>query len=367
MTLAFPEVAPPAIQAQSAVLMEAETGLVLFALDPERPEPPASLAKVMTVDLALEDLEAGRIALADEVPVSEKAWRLAKDPTLSRMFIEPGLPVTVDQLLYGIMVSSGNDAAVALAEYLGHGSEDAFVTRMNERAQELGMRGTRFADAAGLGPGGETTALDMARLARHAILAHPEILAYSRTKEYRYNIATPQPNYNALLFRDPRVDGLKTGNIGGLFHLVATGIADGTRLIAVVMGTSSERARADQAEALLDWGFRSFAAEVAEGRVALPVYKGASPRATASYRVAYVAPRDLEAAGLRVTTARELPDYLVAPVERGQVVGTATVQVGDQAFRGEIRADQAVERGGFFRVVWDSLRLVLRRLVHLGR
>lgn len=250
---------PPRLAVHSAVLIDSR-GEVLYAQRPRRPEPPASLTKMMTADLSLDALTEGRIALADRVPVSDRAYALAKDPALSRMFLQPTLPVTVEQLLSGLMVSSADDAATALAEYLAQGSGAAFVQRMNAHARELGLRHTRFGDPAGLSRMASTDALDMARLALHLLQTHPEILRYSSARYFTYN-RIRQPNYNTLLFEDPRVDGLKTGSLHGEYHLLATGKLGEVRLIAVVMGATSHRQRADEAERLLDWGFRTFAAQ----------------------------------------------------------------------------------------------------------
>lgn len=364
---AYPGVPAPALNVQSALLMDADSGLVLYSYAADRPEPPASLTKMMTVNLALEALRKGSIRADAHVPVSEKAWHLALDTQVSRMFIEPRLPVTVDQLLYGIMVSSGNDAAVALAEYLANGSEDAFVDRMNAEARRLGMDHTHFADAAGLAEGGVTTAADMAALARHLLLDHPEVLKYSSTKTFEYNIKRPQRNYNSLLFTDPRVDGLKTGNIDGLFHLVATGKVGGMRLIAVVMGTASEATRASQAEMLLDWGFRSFQAETASGRAAIPVYKGAAREVPVHFTTRVVEPKDLQAAGVKKSRSQHLPPYVVAPVRQGEKLGTVSIRVGELAFEFAVTADRSVPRGGLARVAWDSIRLFFHNLIHLRR
>ncbi|MBX5476343.1 MAG: D-alanyl-D-alanine carboxypeptidase [Clostridia bacterium] len=371
-TALYKDLTPPPLAVQSAVLMDADSGVVLYALDPDRAEPPASLTKMMTADLTLEAVEARQVALSDVVPVSAHAWKLAKDTQVSRMFIQPGLPVTVDQLLYGLMVSSGNDAATALAEYLGHGSEPAFVDRMNAHAKEIGLTHTRFADAAGLADASTTTALDMARLARHLLQQHPEILRYSSTKSFTYN-GIAQNNYNTLLFTDPRVDGLKTGNIKGLFHMVATGKVGSLRLIAAVMGTSGDKERAEQAETLLDWGFRVFRAETRKVSVRVPVYKGDRRTVEASATVHLVVPKDGSvklAETVQVRTPRGMAPasraYLIAPVQKGSTLGTVAFKGGGATFTAPLKADAAVRRGGFFRVAWDSVRLLFRNLVHIG-
>lgn len=371
-TSLYENVTPPPLTVQSAVLMDPQSGAVLYALDPDRAEPPASLTKMMTADLTLEAVERKEISLSDLVPVSVDAWKIAKDTRVSRMFIQPGMPVTVEQLLYGLMVSSGNDAATALAEYLGHGSEAAFVDRMNAHAKEIGLEHTHFTDAAGLDDGSTTTAMDMALLARHLLIEHPEILKYSATKTFTYNGIT-QNNYNTLLFSDPRIDGLKTGNIEGLFHLVATGKSGDLRLIAAVMGTSGEKERAQQAETLIDWGFRTFRAETHSVTLHIPVYKGNRRTVTAVGKVEVVVPKDgvSLAQSVTVQTPRGgMPAaraYLVAPVKKGETIGAVTLRSGKVTFTAPLVAQEDVRRGGIFRVAWDSVRLFFRQLVRLGQ
>jgi D-alanyl-D-alanine carboxypeptidase (penicillin-binding protein 5/6) len=248
---------PPPLGVRSAVLMDVRTGEVLWASEPTLSAPPASLTKLMTIDLALRALGDGELSLEEKVPVSKRAFALARNHELSRMFLEPRLPVTVEQLLYGLMVSSADDAATAMAERLAPTTR-AFVAKMNAHARELGLLHTHFGDPAGLADSAHTDALDMARLARHLMTEHPEVLTYSRRKHFAYNDIR-QPNYNGLLFRDVRVDGLKTGSLHGQYHLLATGEFRGVRLIALVMGAKSHKQREDSAEKLLDWGFAQFA------------------------------------------------------------------------------------------------------------
>lgn len=356
--LTFPSVPPPpSLEAQSALLLDVATGTVLYAKDPDIPMPPASLTKLMTMFLALDDLQAGKIRLDERVPVTPEAYRLARDPGISRMFLQPDLPVTVEEIFYGIMVSSGNDAAVALAQFLAGGSESAFVQRMNEKAQALGMARTRFGDSSGLAKEDQTTAADMARLSRELLLQHPEILKYSSTQKFKYNIDYEQPNYNTLLFRDRRVDGLKTGHIGGYYHLVATAKEGDFRLLAVVMGAKGTAQRADEAQALLDWGFRHFQRWTYQETVTLPVYKGRQRQVAIPVTLEAVAPREGEPQ-VEVT----LPSYLVAPLPKGTQVGTVEARWDGTALQAPILLPGDLERGSFFRVLWDSLRLTLARV-----
>ncbi|MDI3269668.1 MAG: D-alanyl-D-alanine carboxypeptidase family protein [Bacillota bacterium] len=348
---------PPAIEARSALLLDVETGTVLYAKNPDEPMPPASLTKIMTMYLALDDLAAGKITLGETVPVTPEAYALARNPNLSNMFLQPDLPVTVEQIFKGIMVSSGNDAATALAQFLAGGSEKAFVQRMNEKAASLNLRQTHFGDASGLAVDDQTTAADMARLSRQLLLDHPEILDYSAIKKFQYNIEYEQPNYNSLLFRDERVDGLKTGHIGGVYHLVATGSQGDLRLLAVVMGAKSMAQRADEAQALLDWGFNHFRLWNYRETVQVSLYKGRQREASIPVALTAVVPSGEEPA---VTLT--LPSYLVAPLPQGTQVGTVEASVGGASFQAPVLLNQDLERGSFLRVLWDSLKLALLRL-----
>ncbi len=360
---------PLGIQARAGVLMDAYSGQILYAFNEHERMQPASLAKIMTFDLILEAVEKGAIGMDTKVPVSEKAWRLALDNSLSNMFIEVGEQVKVSDLLKGLMVSSGNDAAVALAEYRG-GSEARFVDMMNARAGELGLKETRFQNSHGLAADDQyTTAYDMALLARHVVLQHPEAFKITSLKEFTYrNIK--QFNWNKLVLRDPRVDGLKTGHLPEVgYHLVATAQDRGMRLIAVVMGTQGEAARMDEAQKLLDYGFRNFATVEVDWKAkvspVLPVYKGRQREValTTAAPVVVTVPRGEERT---VTVAASTIGRAVAPVRKGEKVGRLTVKAGGREVAGfDLLAASDVPRGGFFRVVWDSIRLFFAGL--LGR
>ncbi len=357
---------PLGVQARAAVLLDAVTGQTLYAFNEDLRLPPASLAKIMTFDLILEALDRGILAADAKVTVSEKAWRLALDNTISNMFLEVGQQVSVRDLLYGLMVSSGNDAAVALAEYRA-GSEENFVNMMNARARELGLRDTVFRNSHGLSAEGQyTTARDMAILARHVVLDHPEALEITAAKEFTWNNIR-QPNWNRLVLQDPRVDGLKTGHLPEAgYHLVATAREGDRQLIAVVLGTPGEEVRAREARRLLDYGFRNFTTLTLDlkGQVPdeLPVYKGRARRVTvrpaAPPRVTVPRGREGE---LRLTTS--LARYAVAPVKAGERLGTLTVGLdGRELLRLELQAGEDVGRGGWWRVAWDSVRLFFRSL-----
>ncbi|EKP93610.1 penicillin-binding protein 6 [Thermaerobacter subterraneus DSM 13965] len=359
------------IQARSALLVDATTGQELFAQKADEPIPPASLAKIMTLDLVFHALEQGQITLDQEVPVSEAAWRLSVQAGLggpSAMFLEVGERVRIEDLIRGVAIASGNDASTVLAEAVA-GSEEAFVQRMNQHAAELGMKDSVFSNSHGL-PGGEqhVTARDMARLALHVLKEHPGILKYTSMKYFEWKDFAAQPNYNRLLFRDPRVDGLKTGHLSEAgYHLVATAREGDRRLVSVVMGAASDALRVGESQRLLDYGFQQFTnTRVAfgeNGRQVVPVFKGAQPQVTVQPAEDPVVTVPKTAAG-EVRSRVELKEPLVAPLERGQRVGTLTIEdAGGRVLRQLplVTAD-AVPRGGFFRVLWDSVRLLFRNL-----
>lgn len=250
----LPVPAPPVIGAKSYLLIDATTGAELAAHEADMPLAPASLTKLMTTYVVLKTLKQGQLQLGDEVTVSEKAWRMPG----SRMFVEVGTRVRVEELLLGVIVQSGNDASVALAEHIG-GSEDVFAEMMNQQAAALGMTASHFLNATGLPAEGHvTTARDLATLARAIIREFPEHYAWHSVREFTYNDIT-QENRNSLLWRDSTVDGLKTGHTDEAgYCLVASALRDGMRLISVVLGTASTKSRTDGSQALLNYGYRFF-------------------------------------------------------------------------------------------------------------
>lgn len=246
--------APPEIDARSWYLVDAMTGVVMAESMATEQLDPASLTKLMTAYLVFEALDDGRVSLSDAVPVSEKAWRESG----SRMFIEVNTQVALDDLLHGLIIQSGNDAAVALAEHIG-GTEEAFVELMNEKAAELGMTGTVYRNTNGLPASGHvSTARDSALLAAALIHDFPDYYSIYSEREFTYNEIT-QHNRNALLWRDGGVDGLKTGYTRAAgYCLVSSAERDGMRLISVVFGSTTADARADSSMALLDYGYEAF-------------------------------------------------------------------------------------------------------------
>jgi D-alanyl-D-alanine carboxypeptidase (penicillin-binding protein 5/6) len=243
---------PLKVGVRAAVLMDANTGEILYACNPNTPIPPASLTKILTLYLVFDAIEQGRVHLDDEVPISRKAWRTRG----SKMFVQAGEMVPLEDLIKGIAVDSGNDAAVAVAEYL-EGSERAFVAKMNEKLRELDIRNTRIETVHGLPARHQyTTAADMAALARAYIQAHPEALQYHQMTSYTYHNIS-QHNRNRLLLRDSSVDGLKTGYTRKSgYHLIATAKRGEQRLIAVVMECRNGKTREREAMRLLNLGFQ---------------------------------------------------------------------------------------------------------------
>lgn len=358
---------PLGIQARSALLMDAVTGQILYSFNEHDRIQPASLAKIMTFDLILEAIDKGVLTMDTRVPVSEKAWRLALNNALSNMFLEVGEQVPVRDLLLGLMVSSGNDAAVVLAEYRG-GSEEGFVNMMNDRARELGLKETVFLNSHGLFAEGQfTTAADVAALSRHLLRAHPDAVKITGVKEFTHGKIT-QPNWNRLVLTDPRVNGLKTGHLPEAgYHLAATASDRGMSLIAVVMGTNGEDARAGEAQKLLNYGFNNFTTVQVDwkAKVAspLPVYKGKARQVGVAPAgpVVVTVPRG-EEKGITVTV--DQPGYVVAPVKKGEKLGEIRVAVGErEVARADLLAQQDVARAGFLRSAWDSLRLFFRNLL----
>jgi D-alanyl-D-alanine carboxypeptidase (penicillin-binding protein 5/6) len=353
---------PPDLGAKSYVLMDAASGTILVNHQGDLRLPPASLTKLMTAYIATLEIQRGQLHESDLVTISEKAWRMEG----SRMFVKVGNQVSVNDLFHGIIIQSGNDASVALAEHVA-GDEDAFAALMNGQAKRLGMTNSHFMNATGWPAEGHySTALDMAKLARAIIYADPAHYAIYSQKEFLWN-GIKQPNRNLLLWRDDGVDGLKTGHTEEAgYCLVASAQRDGERLIAAVFGTDSEVARAAETAKLLGYGFRFFESKVfhKKGDVLAdaPVWKGAARTVKAGLDepLAISVARG-ELAGL--STRLALEPALVAPVKQGAVVGTIEILQGDKVLKKvDVVALESVEEGGFFRRIWDSIRLFFKGL-----
>ncbi|HSC23532.1 MAG TPA: D-alanyl-D-alanine carboxypeptidase family protein [Casimicrobiaceae bacterium] len=318
--------AAPTIAAASWVIVDTLSGQTLGAANADERRDPASLTKLMTAYVAFAALRAKTISPSQTVNVSERAWKAGG----SRMFIEPRKPVTVDELLHGVIIQSGNDASIALAELVG-GTEQAFVDRMNQEAARLGMTGTHFMNADGLpDPQHYSTASDIAKLTVALIRDFPEYYPIYAQKEYRYNNIT-QSNRNRLLWTDPYVDGVKTGHTDAAgFCLVASAKRGDRRLVSVLLGTASDSARAAESQKLLNWGFQAFdtVALYQSGKpvTTLRVFKGAKHDLPAGFKAdRYLTLPKGKADKLSLTLESQEP--LIAPVLNGQAVGTVKVSL----------------------------------------
>ena len=357
--------APFALDAHAAMMIDARSGDVLYAYNQHQRMQPASLAKMMTFYLTLEALKQKRIALDTPIPISEAAWRLSLNDSVSRMFLQVGQRVPVKDLLYGLMVSSGNDAAVALSEYLAGGSE-AFAEQMNKKAQQLGLGETHFTNPDGLPTDGEyTTANDMVKLGRALVTDFPEALDYTSAKEFTFD-KIRQRNFNTLLFYDARVNGIKTGHVEEAgFHLVASAASGDLKLISAVMGTPSMEKRRVETDKLLDWAFRTFTTVSPDWHKAAPthlrVYKGSVDEvaiAPANGTPFFTVGHGDES---KVTLAATIPGkWLVAPIAKGTPVGTLSVTIAGKPISSVALVTQAqVKEGGIVHRIMDSIRLKL--------
>jgi D-alanyl-D-alanine carboxypeptidase (penicillin-binding protein 5/6) len=324
----MPAPAAPIIGAKSYLLIDAQTGQELASLDPDMSLAPASLTKIMTSYVVFKALEQGQIGLEDEVTISEKAWRMPG----SRMFIEVGKRVALKDLLLGMIVQSGNDASVALAEHIA-GTEEVFAQMMNQYAGQLGMHATHFVNATGMPAEGHvTTARDLATLSRAMIAEFPEHYAWHSMREFTFNDIT-QSNRNTLLWRDPSVDGLKTGHTEDAgYCLVASAARDDMRLISVVLGTSSDKARADGSQALLNYGFRFFETRLlyraGEEVTTARVWQSANETSRLGvFDDLYVTVR--RGAYNELESTIDIPTVIEAPVAAGQPIAQLRVMHGE--------------------------------------
>jgi D-alanyl-D-alanine carboxypeptidase (penicillin-binding protein 5/6) len=350
----------PAIAASAYLLVDFNSGQPLFAHNAQARVEPASLTKLMTAYLTFKALKEKRILPDQAVPVSQRAARAQG----SRMFIEPRKPVTVDELIRGMIVQSGNDACIALAETIA-GSEEAFVELMNKEAKRLGLRNTHFANSTGLpGPNHYSNAEDLAALATAVIRDFPDHYPVYSQKEYRYNNIT-QANRNRLLWSDPTVDGMKTGYTENAGYCLVTSARRGDRrLLSVVLGAAGDAARAVESQKLLNYGFQSWDGmrlySAGQAVANLPVYKGAANGVQAGFvsDLHLAVPRGL---GDKLKASVESIQPLLAPINAGQRVGTMKLYLDDQPFREiPVVALEDVEPAGIFGRGWDTLRLMFR-------
>src|SRR5215472_2010669 len=350
-------VPPPAIAARAYILIDVLSGQTLAAQNADEPREPASLTKLMTAYLAFGALRDKQIVPSQMVTVSEHAWRAEG----SRMFIEPRKAVSVDELLRGEIVQSGNDAAIALAETVA-GSESAFVERMNREAVRLGMKNTHFVNATGLSaPQHVSTASDLARVAAAIIRDFPEYYPLYAIKEYRYNNIS-QSNRNRLLWTDPYVDGMKTGFTDAAgYCLVASAKRGPRRLLSVVLGAPSDAARASESQKLLNYGFQFYDTvqlyQNGQAVNAVRVWKGADKEVQAGFMAdEYVTLPKGQAPKLKLTM--ETVEPLIAPVAQGQRVGVVRVSLeGAPVGEFPLVALAEVPPANFLGRTWDTIRL----------
>ncbi|WOI46619.1 D-alanyl-D-alanine carboxypeptidase family protein [Acidovorax sp. BLS4] len=359
---------PPEIAARNYLLLDVTAGQVLAAKDIDTPVEQASLTKLMTGYLVFDALRAKKITLEQKLPVSVLAWKMPG----SRMFIDPKMQVPVEDLIKGMIVQSGNDATMALAEGVG-GTAENFVKLMNDQAKALGMKNTAYKNPEGLTePGHTTTARDLGVLATRLMQEFPEYMHYYATKHYAYPGTPPSngTNRNSLLFRDPTVDGLKTGHTAAAgYCLVATSKRDfpnvgQRRLLSIVLGASSENARANESQKLLNWGYTAFDAvklfDAGQPAATPAVWKGKQNTIQIGRPDAIVVTVPSGSAG-KVTTQIVRTDPLVAPFTKGQSIGTLKVSLGEQPIAEvPLVALETVEQAGIFGRAWDAIRLWIK-------
>ena len=351
----------PQVAARSWLLLDVSSNQILASLDPDQKLEPASLTKLMTAYLTFTALKEKRLTLEQRPPVSERAYKAIG----SRMFVDPAQPATVEQLMNGMIVQSGNDAAIILAEAVA-GTEDDFAKLMNTQAQKLGLTNSSFKNATGL-PDSQhfSTARDMGMLAQRIISDFPEFYPIYSKKEYRYNNIA-QANRNNLLFVDPTVDGVKTGRTDAAgYCLVASAKRGDRRLISVVMGTGSETARAIESQRLLNHGFQNF-------EIAKPI---AANQVLGTYRLWKGASNEIKgvvAGGLTVTIPKGRGDAvkaeveriqpLIAPLTAGQKIGTVRIKLDDKIIAERaLVAEKAVDEAGFFGRLWDTIQMWFKK------
>jgi len=351
---ALPIPKPPSTGAKSFIIQDYGSGNVLAEENSEVSVEPASITKLMTAYVVFSELQSSNIALTDIVTISEKAWRTPG----SRMFVEVGKKVPVEDLLKGMIIQSGNDATVALAEFVA-GSEDSFADAMNKHAEEIGLTGSHFMNSTGLPDENHyMTAKDIATLATLLIRQYPEYYKWYSQKEFTFNDIT-QHNRNKLLWRDPSVDGLKTGHTDSAgYCLVTSAKKEGMRLITVVLGTGSENARADASQALLNYGFRFFEThklyDAGTQLTTSRIWKGSSEN------IALGLDHDLFVTIPRgqynsLDASMNIDQRIMAPVTTGQALGTVQVKLGEQVVADQpLVSLQTIDEGSFWQRIMDE-------------
>jgi D-alanyl-D-alanine carboxypeptidase (penicillin-binding protein 5/6) len=357
---------PPETAARQYILLDVTSNQVLAERDADAQADPASLTKLMTAYLVFDALKARKLSLEQTVPVSMRAWAERKGGG-SLMFIDTTMTPKVDELLKGMIVQSGNDASVALAEAVG-GTLENFVAMMNRQAQAWGLRNTQFRNVTGLTePGHHSSARDVATIAARIVTDHPDFYAYYSIRQYTFNNIR-QDNRNLLLGRDPTVDGMKTGYTEAAgYCLVSSAQRDlpngKRRLISVVLGTASREARAAESQKLLNWGWQAWDAvrlfEAGKPLASVPVWKGTAPQAKLGAATGAVYVTVPKGEGAQLKSLIERTDPLVAPLAQGQRVGTIKVTnaAGRQLASVPLVVLEPVPLAGLFGRAWDSIRL----------
>ncbi|AHG80670.1 D-alanyl-D-alanine carboxypeptidase dacA [Mannheimia varigena USDA-ARS-USMARC-1388] len=358
----------PQINAQTYILMDYNSGEVLVSLNPDQRQYPASLTKMMTSYVVGEALKEGKISNSDMVTVTENSWA-QKFPGSSLMFLDLNTKVSVADLMKGLIIVSGNDASVALAEHVS-GSEAAFINEMNKYVQQFGLKNTHFTTVHGLDhPEQYSSARDMAIIGAHIIRDHPEEYKIHAEKEFQYNIKKPQPNRNGLLWdKTIQVDGLKTGHTDKAgYNLVASAVNPNTRLISVVMGVPTYKGREVESKKLLQWGFANFetikSLPAAQSVAEQAVYYGEVNKVQlGSVQDSFVTIPKGRAADLKARYELEKKN-LEAPLVKGQVVGKMIYQLdGKDVASTNLQALQDVPEAGIFGKAWDWIALTVKSL-----
>jgi serine-type D-Ala-D-Ala carboxypeptidase (penicillin-binding protein 5/6) len=359
----------PEVAARAYLLIDITANQVLVEKDADMPVEPASLTKLMTAYIVFDALRAKKITLEQTFAVSERAWKMPG----SRMFIDPRMKVKIDDLLKGMIVQSGNDATVALAEGVA-GSVERFVQLMNEQAKLLGMSKTQYKNPEGLTEAGHTTtARDLALLSTRLMREFTEFTPIYAIKKFRME-GSPlanDTNRNLLLFRDPSVDGLKTGHTDAAgYCLIATAKRDFAgigqrRLLSVVLGTANENARAQESQKLLNWGYTAFEAvklfDANQPVINAPVWKGKEATVKIGNAVTAYIVAVPSGSGSKIKTQVSRLDPLLAPLAKGQQIGGLKITLGDQAYAEQpLFVLESVEQAGWFGRTWDALRLWIK-------
>jgi serine-type D-Ala-D-Ala carboxypeptidase (penicillin-binding protein 5/6) len=364
-----PTLQGPEVAARAYLLLDITSNQVLVEKDADRPVEPASLTKLMTAYIVFDALRAKKITLDQTFSVSERAWKMPG----SRMFIEPRMKIKVEDLLKGMIVQSGNDATIALAEGVA-GSVERFVQLMNEQAKVLGMNNTSYKNPEGLTEAGHTTtARDLALLSARILREFPQYTPIYAIKKYRME-GTPaanENNRNLLLLRDPTVDGLKTGHTEAAgYCLIATAKRElpqvgQRRLLSVLLGAANENARSNESQKLLNWGYSAFEAvklfDANQAVVSAPVWKGKEATAKLGNALSAFVVAVPAGSASKIKTEVLRPDPLLAPITQGQRIGTLRVSLGEQTYVEQpLFALEAVEPAGWLGRSWDALRLWIK-------